>query len=705
MKPALTILLFVSFASALSAWQTDDPSAIDDTRFRPADIFELEFASDPQISPDGTRIVYTRNFFDIMSDRRQSRLWMIDETGQHLPLVDDQNAASPRWSPDGNRLAFVTLRDEKPQIHCLWLESGRTAALSRLTESPGGLAWSPDGRQIAFTMRVPDPRQPYVEMPKKPEGAEWADAPMMITELNYRSDGRGYLKDGHTQIFVLSAQGGSPRQLTSGHFNHRGNLCWMPDSSRILFSANRNDDHELNPSNSDLYEIGVADRTLIQLTHRNGPDTGPALSRDASHLAFTGYDDQLLGHQSSVLYVMNPDGSGRRVLANIDRDIDSPVWSDHHQGFLFTYVDQGNVRLGLAELDGHVSTDLADHLGSSIGRPYAGGGQVSVADNGKIAFCVTDSGRPGDLATLVPGGTVRRLTDLNQDLLGHKSLGQVSELRFLSSAGNQEIQAWLIRPPEFDPDKKYPLILEIHGGPFAAYGDVFTGEMQLMASAGYVVLYVNPRGSTGYGEDFANLIHHNYPGQDYDDLMSAVDETIGLGFVDENRLFVTGGSGGGVLTSWIVGKTNRFRAAVVVKPVINWYSFALTADMYNYFYKYWFPGYPWEYPEEYHRRSPISLVGNVQTPTMLMTGEEDYRTPIAESEQYYQALKLREIDTALVRIPGASHGIAARPSHLIAKVAYILKWFEEHDRADSEESPSDDIPQARANFEWQASHP
>ncbi len=676
----VALCLLVSTASpGMANPQSGPPPAIDDSRFQARDVFQLEFAADPQIAPDGTRIVYVRNFFDIMTDSARSGLWMIDRTGRHVPLIDQGNVSSPRWSPDGTRLAWVTSGDDQPQIHCLWLDSGRTAALSRVTESPADLAWSPDGKQIAFTMRVPETRKPFIDMPEKPEGAEWAEAPNMITDLNYRADGQGYLKYGFTQVFVISAAGGSPRQITSGNFNHGGNLCWTPDSGRIIFSANRNADHELNPKNSDLYEVTLADRSLRQLTDRHGPDAWPALSRDGNHLAFVGYDDQLLGHQSSALYVMNPDGSGRRVLADIDRDIESPVWSEHDNGFLFTCVDEGNVRLGLAGLDGTVTRDLATHLGASIGRPYAGGARFSVAENGKVAFTVTGPRRPGDLACRDPGGRAERLTDLNDDLLTHKTLGAVSEIRFPSSADGQSIQAWLIKPPDYDATRKYPLILEIHGGPFAAYGEVFAAELQLMASAGYVVLYVNPRGSTGYGQDFANLIHHNYPGQDYDDLMSAVDQLIAAGLVDEHRLFVTGGSGGGVLTAWIVGKTNRFRAAVVVKPVINWYSFALTADRYNYFYKYWFPGFPWEYPDEYLRRSPISLVGHVATPTMLMTGEEDYRTPIGEAEQYYQALKLRQIDTALVRVPGASHGIAARPSHLIAKVAYILKWFETHD--------------------------
>jgi acylaminoacyl-peptidase len=230
-------------------------------------------------------------------------------------------------------------------------------------------------------------------------------------------------------------------------------------------------------------------------------------------------------------------------------------------------------------------------------------------------------------------------------------------------------------PPDFDPSKKYPMVLEIHGGPFADYGDRFSAELQLYSAAGYVVLYTNPRGSTSYGAEFANLIHHNYPGNDYDDLMSGVDTMIGKGFIDDKRLYVTGGSGGGVLTAWIVGKTDRFRAAVVAKPVINWYSFVLTSDNPNFFYKYWFPGFPWENQELYMKHSPISLVGNVKTPTMLLTGESDFRTPIEETEQYYAALKLRKVDTAMVRIPGASHGIASRPSRLISKVSYILAWF------------------------------
>src|SRR5690606_9340728 len=254
----------------------------------------------------------------------------------------------------------------------------------------------------------------------------------------------------------------------------------------------------------------------------------------------------------------------------------------------------------------------------------------------------------------------------------------VEELWYSSSVDQRKLQGWIIYPPQFDASKKYPLILEIHGGPHTAYGPHFAMELQLMAAQGYVVLYTNPRGSTSYGEDFANLIHHNYPSQDFNDLMDGVDAVIAKGFINEKELFVTGGSGGGALTAWIVGHTDRFAAAVSVKPVINWFSFVLNADMYSYFTQYWFPAMPWENPQHYLKYSPISYVGNVKTPTMLMTGEADHRTPISETEQFYQALQLRGIDTAMVRIPEASHSIYSRPSNLMAKTAYILYWFEKY---------------------------
>jgi acylaminoacyl-peptidase len=322
-------------------------------------------------------------------------------------------------------------------------------------------------------------------------------------------------------------------------------------------------------------------------------------------------------------------------------------------------------------------TKLVDDLGGEAwSRPY-GGGSFTVARDGTIAYSANDAYGPAEVG-LLDDGKARRLTSLNEELLGQRELGRVEEIRSTTAADGRAVQSWLIRPPGYDPAKKYPLILEIHGGPFANYGPRFGAELQLYAAAGYNVLFSNPRGSTGYGEEFGNLIHHAYPGRDFDDLMGAVDAAIASGGVDPERLFVTGGSGGGVLTAWIVGTTERFKAAAVQKPVINWASFVLTADLPNFFYKYWFASPPWEDYEAYWLRSPLSRVGNVKTPTMVVTGEQDFRTPIPESEQFYQALKIRGVDTMLVRVPGASHSLDARPSQLAARVAYILAWFRKY---------------------------
>jgi acylaminoacyl-peptidase len=660
----------------------EHPYPTDPGRLRLADVFELEWASDPQISPDGERVVYVRNFMDVMHDRRRSNLWLATtDGGDHRPLTTGlANHFAPRWSPDGRRLLYASTDDGSSQLHVRWLDGGGSARLTQLREPPADPAWSPDGRWIAFTMLAPLDVEPFVELPEKPAGAQWAAPAVAIDELLYRADGAGYLKDGYRHVFVLPAEGGTPRQLTQGPFNHAGPLAWTPAGDAVLFSANRREDWRYEPNESEIYEVRLADGELRALTGRAGPDAAPAVSPDGEQMAYLGYDDRYQGYQVTHLYVTRRDGSGapRVLTAALDRSVADPVWSADGQGVYFGYDDRGNGKVGYAPLAGELELAAGDVGGTSIGRPYSGG-SFSVAGDGRFAYTLSRPDHPADVAVGRRGASeVRRLTRLNDDLLAHKELGAVEEIWYESSHDGRRVQAWIVKPPGFEASRKHPLVLEIHGGPFANYGDRFAAELQLYAAAGYVVLYANPRGSTSYGEELGNLIHHAYPGHDYDDLMSGVDAVIARGYVDPDRLFVTGGSGGGVLTAWIVGKTGRFRAAASAKPVINWTSFALTADMYNFFYRYWFPGFPWDYPEHYQARSPLSLVGNVTTPTMLLTGEVDYRTPISESEQLYQALKLRRVDAMLVRIPGASHDIADRPSQLMSKVAHVLAWFERY---------------------------
>ena len=668
-------LLVVACRSVTAA---DFPEA---RRLHSIDVFQLEYADDVQISPDGSHIVYVRVSHDIMTDRTRRNLWIVDADGSNnRPLRSEaRNFSQPRWSPDGTRIAYVSAADGSPQLYVRWMDSGQTALLTNLVEPPDSIAWSPDGKTIAFTQFVPLSKPPLARPPDKPEGAQWAPPVKVIDTVQYRADGAGYLESGFKHIFIVSAEGGTPRQLTDGEFDDNGPLSFSPDGQRIWFSANRNPDWEREPQNSDVYVVDLATQHITPIAQRRGPDASPRISPDGKQVAYVGYDDRYQGYQVTHLYVIDAQGGEPRVVtAQFDRDIDNPRWAANSRGIYFTYDDRGVRKLGYTTLEGRIST-LAEGLGGTdLGRPYMSG-DFSVARNGRVAFTHNTPHRPADVATAVAKGGARVLTALNDDLFGNKTLGEVRALTWKSSKDKREIQGWVITPPDYDAAKKYPLILEIHGGPFAAYGPNYASELQLYAAAGYMVLYANPRGSTSYGEEFGNLIHHAYPGDDYFDLMSGVDALIAEGHVDADNLFVTGGSGGGVLTAWIVGKTDRFRAAVVAKPVINWSSFVLTADASSFFYKYWFGAQPWEQPQEYWRRSPLSLAGNVKTPTMLITGEADYRTPIEESEQFYQALKLRQVDTVMVRIPEASHGgMVARPSNLIAKVDNILAWFERY---------------------------
>ncbi len=646
------------------------------------DIFGLEYADDPQIAPDGSSVVYVRKSMDIMKDRGRSNLWIIDSDGKNHRAIasSSDNFFSPRWSPDGNRLVFASSKEGSVQIYLRWMDDGQLARLTDLTSSPRSLTWSPDGRLIAFTMPVAaEAAKPFGQLPQKPEGADWAPEVRVIDTLKYRADGQtGFLPAEYRQVFIIPSDGGTPRQLTSGNFNHNSSLTWSADSSTLYLAANRDKDWEYEPRETDLYALAVADGTMTRLTERAGPDFSPEVSPNGRMIAYRGFDDRERLYENTGVYVMDTDGSNNRLISgDLDRTIDAIRWTADNKGLVIQYDDGGESQIAYLSLSGDIRPLAGNTGGTSLGRPY-GGGSFSVAKNGAIAFNQASPNRPAELAVMDKHGQSRQLTQLNEDLLAHKTLGKMEELHVASSFDGRDVEGWIVYPPNYEAGKKWPLILEIHGGPVANYGPRFSAEVQLYAAAGYVVLYMNPRGSDSYGEEFVNLIHHNYPGQDYDDLMTGVDALIERGIADPEQLYVTGGSGGGVLTAWIVGKTDRFRAAVVAKPVINWTSFNLSADIVSMVSRYWFGAFPWEDQEQYWRRSPLSLVGNVTTPTMLLTGESDYRTPMHESEQFYLALKLRKVDTAMVRVPEASHGIASRPSNLIAKVVNILGWFEKY---------------------------
>ncbi|MEI8607511.1 S9 family peptidase [Pseudoalteromonas sp. B160] len=649
--------------------------------FQLENVFDLEYANQIEMTNDGKTVYFVRNRMDIKSDSKVSNIWSVDSSSKQLqPLTSGVHMDySPVLSPDQSRLAFISTRDGSSQIYVKWLKTGAVAKISNLTQSPSSLQWSPNGRQLLFSQFVPSKVRSPINLPGKPEGASWAEPAKFIDDVYYRADGGGYTKPGFRHLFTIEANGGNARQLTSGDFYHGGPVSFSDDGNSLYFSANRHADFKLKPTNSEIYQLTLNDLQITALTDREGPDQQPQISPDGRYLAYTGYDDKRTNYENTQLYIRDlKSGDTTSLTADFDRSVEQIKWADNSRGLYFSYASEGQTALAYQPRSGKRKV-ITQKIGSvSFGRPYSGG-DFDISDDGDVAITLADTQRPADIA-IVKNGKTQRLTKLNDDALGNKQLAKVEEIWLKSSYDDLPIQGWVAYPPGFDSSKKYPLILEIHGGPVANYGPHFSAEIQLFAAKGNVVLYMNPRGSDSYGKQFAQTIHHNYPSNDFDDLMTGVDALIGKGFIDQSKLFVTGGSGGGVLTAWIVGHTDRFAAAVVAKPVINWISFVLTADFYPFFADYWFPGKPWDHIEHYMKRSPISYVGNVKTPTMLLTGEADYRTPISETEQFYQALKLQGVDTAMVRIPDASHGITKRPSNLMAKVAYIQWWFDKHSK-------------------------
>lgn len=665
--------LSLALAAALSASAAP-------AQLQPKDLFSLQVASEPQVRPDGKAIAYVRASGDITADRMNRSIWLIDAaTGAQQPLAAGPGQhGSPRWSPDGKRLAYVSSAEgEKPQLLVRWMDSGTVAKVATLTEAPGNLAWSPDGRSIAFTMFVPREGVRLGKLPEKPEGAKWADPVRYTESLVYRTDSGGLLRPGESQIFIVSASGGAPRQLTTGEGSAFGPLSFTRDGRSILTSANRKKDWERDPVEEEVLRVPVDGGPVVALTSRDGPDSEPVMSPDGRLIAYTGFDDRKFNAQDSRLYVMNADGSNPRLVSGgYDRPISSPSWSTDGRSILALTADRGEGKVVRVSLDGKVTEVAGKLAGGSLDRPYTGGDYD--AAGGTIAVTTADEQRPGDIA-VVRGGRLVRLTDLNADLLAARRLGEIRKLAVTSSRDGKPIDTWVVLPPDYQPGQKRPAILEIHGGPASSYGPTFATDMQLYAAAGYVVIYPNARLSTSYGEAFSINPDPKQPFADYADFMSAVDAAVAAGYADPANLFVTGGSYGGYAAAAIIGKTDRFRAAALQKPVINWVAKILITDISAFQYEYTYGKQPWDNPEILWRNSPLSLVGNVKTPTLVVVGERDYRTPISESEQYYGALQLRGVPSGLMIVPGANHGgLTARPSQSAAKASAIIAWFDRY---------------------------
>jgi dipeptidyl aminopeptidase/acylaminoacyl peptidase len=642
--------------------------------------FDLERISNAQMSPDGARIVYTRQQANRLEDKWESSLWIMNADGsQHRFLA---KGSSARWAPDSRRILYLAEGEPKgTQIFVRWIDAdGPATQVTRETEKLGDPHWSPDGKTIAFSMFVPDKHKWAISMPAEPAGAKWTPAPRIIETLHYRQDQVGFLQDGWTHLFVVAADGGAARQLTSGKWSAGAGelrsavaMDWMPDSKSIVFEANRDAGADLEYERSQLLVVNVASGTIRELVAKPGLWGRPAVSPDGQTVAFTGYAASDKTHSVADLYVVPSNGGEpRKISGNYDRDPLNMFWAPDGSGVYFDADDHGTRNVSFASVNGGVrAVTTGIHMLS----------MDSASKDMVAAGTVTDPDHPAEVVRFPLGRSseLTQLTNVNAGLLSGKKLAKTEGISY-GSSGNAKVQGWVVKPPDFDPSKKYPLILEIHGGPFGNYNVGFNYMWQNFAANDFVVLYVNPRGSTGYGTDFSGAIDHNYPGPDYDDLMAGVDAVVAKGFVDSSRMYVSGCSGGGVLSSWVIGHTDRFAAAAVRCPVIDWLSMTGHTDVPLFTYSFFKKPF-WEDSSDWLSHSSLMYAGKVTTPTLLMTGMLDRRTPMPQTEEYYSALKMRGVPVTLLEFEGEYHGTGSKPSNFIRTQLYMMSWFKRFTRS------------------------
>lgn len=679
MKWLAFVLLVTAFASSRVAAQTQKKLTL-------GMFWDIVTVSGPQISPNGKEILFTRRWDDKINDRYLTALWIMDSDGTHQRFF--ANGSDGRWSPDSKKIAYVAEASSPKgaQVFVKWLNAPNGTQITNVDETPSGLAWSPDGKQIAFLMNVPAKREGIANVrPSKPPRAKWTHAPRIVQQLIYQRNGVGYLPYAYRHIFVVSADGGTPRQLTTGDWNDAGGyggggLSWTPDGSEILFSGLRTADFEYHHlGESYIYAVSVASGQVQQLAQEKAAHQNPLVSPNGKYVAYIGHPLIAEAYTTSHLYVMDIDGSNPHELsASLDEGPRGPIWAPDSSGVYFDAASHGTSDLYFATLSGKV-------------RKVTNGNHMlavsSISNDGLAAATVTSYYKPLDIYSFnVADPQLQQLTFVNDDLLHGVKLGQTEEFSY-KSFDNLKIQGWIIKPPDFQPGKKYPMILNIHGGPAGMWNVGFDFGRQKLAAHGYVVVDINPRGSTGYGSAFANGINFNYPGPDFKDLMKGVDAVLTRGYVDPRNLFVYGCSGGGVLTSWTVGHTDRFAAAAVECPVTDWLSFAGVTDSIQYYYLF-FHKLPWVDPSEYLKHSPLMYVGNVKTPTLMVVGMIDRRTPMEQTEEFYEALKLRKVPTAMILMYDQYHGIGesrsgftvSPPSNFVRNYLYLQYWFHKYSR-------------------------
>lgn len=658
------------------------------TPVEPADLYRISMTDAVAVSPDGGRVLFTRMQFDIQTDRRTTEWWLADigKTGleRRLLIGAQAGATGAVWAPDGRRIAYVAPFAGRPQIWVMDVGEGIGRPITSGSIAPRALAFSPDGRRIAFVARVEAPAPRIAGMPQPPAGATWAPEPRIITGFEWRTNDGGWIRPGADQLFVVDAGGGTPAQLTKGDADQiSGSPRWAPDGAHILYAAQLRPGNDRMGNESDLYRIasrptnegGAPER----LTAIDGSERGAELSPDGKLLAWIGQLKTTKFYSQPALFVRPlAGGEPLNLTAALDRPVTDFHWARDGRTLLVAYNDAGLVRVARLPAGGGAARIVVPQIGGTrLYLPSSGGAWDVGGDT--HAFTTAEADRPAALGVMRGGSLVGRI-DFNEAWRASKSIGAMERISWKAPDG-LPIEGWLQYPPDFDPAKKYPVALEIHGGPNGDYGPYFSVTHQLYAAAGYVVLWSNPRGSIGYGEKFANGISPEYggeyPGPDHGDLMAGMDEVLKRPWADAQNQFIGGGSGGGVLTTFAIGQTNRFNAAAALRPVTDWSIQALTSDLAAITLSNWVVGNPWDNRDLYWRRSTFSLVGRVNTPTLLITGEEDYRTPIAQTEAYYQALQVRGVPAMMVRLPGANHGMG-RPSQWLQSNLAVINWYNRH---------------------------
>jgi dipeptidyl aminopeptidase/acylaminoacyl peptidase len=636
---------------------------------------DFEQVGDPSISPDGRQVIYTRRWVNTLEDKWESALWLMNSDGSHNRFL--AKGASAVWSPDGNRIAYLAEGEPKgTQIFVRWMDTeGASTQVTRILESPSDVKWSPDGKSLGFSQFVAKKSPWEISLPAAPSGAKWTEAPRIVQQLHFRQDRRGFTDPGYRHMFVVSADGGTPRQITSGDWSVGARFDvldgavgwrWTPDGRSMVVEGMNDSTADMNYRNANIYLVDLATRGVRRLTEHDGVWTSPTVSPDGRRIAFTGYPATKASFQASEIYVMNLDGTGARKLTSLDRDPGNMEWAQDGSGLYFQVDDHGTVNIDFISSAGAVRQITSGNHVLTLG---------SVARTGTAVGTRSSYQSPPDIVRMDLRGRSEptQLTAVNSDMLSRIKLGSVEKYTY-TSTGGAKIDGWIVKPPGFDPARKYPLIMEIHGGPHGAYTSGFNFSFQNFAANGFVVLYTNPRGSTGYGSAFGNAIEHAYPGVDYEDLMAGVDTLVGRGYIDTRSMYVGGCSGGGVLSSWVIGHTRRFAAAAVRCPVIDWMSMAGQTDIPLFTYNF-FDAPFWEKPEQWLKQSPLMYVGYVTTPTLIMTGELDRRTPIPQSEEYYAALKMRGVPTTLLRFAGEYHGTGSKPSNFMRTQLYMMSWY------------------------------